>query len=86
MACLDVLDNNNNHGTFFEKMHTGKSYISHMNTWKKNHNNGNLKKEEILKVINRLLYLSAWKAIEVQSPEDNKKEIQNITSTLNPAT
>ncbi len=91
---LSLLDDIN-YGVFSEKMHTAKSYISQTNTLaglllflKEKGNNGNFKKKQIplKKVIDRLAYLSAWKAIEVQSPEDNKKEIQNITSTLNPAT
>ncbi|SSC08272.1 hypothetical protein [bacterium endosymbiont of Bathymodiolus sp. 5 South] len=73
---------------FYQAMHTGggKSYISQTNIL------GGLllflnKNPEILvknikKIIDIISYLSAWKAIEVQSPELNKQEIQIIANNL----
>lgn len=69
---------------FSAKMHSGKSYISQTNTLgglllflKEDNLKGKLEK-----VINKISYLSAWKAIEFQSPELNKKEIQIIANNL----
>ena len=70
------------YAVFAAKMHSGKSYISQTNTLgglllflKGN----NLK---IKKVIDIIAYLSIWKAIEVQSPELNKQEIEIIANSL----
>jgi hypothetical protein len=38
--------------------------------------------KNIKKIIDIISYLSAWKAIEVQSPELNKQEIQIIANNL----
>lgn len=69
---------------FSAKMHSGKSYISQTNTLgglllllKENNLKGKLKK-----VIDTISYLSIWKAIEIQSPELNKKEIEIIANNL----
>lgn len=69
---------------FSARMHSGKSYISQTNTlgglllFLKE---GNLK-GKLRKVIGIISYLSVWKAIEIQSPELNKKEIETIANNL----
>lgn len=76
--------NETNYDTFAEKMHSGKSYISQINTL------GGLLlflkenplKVKLTKVIDAISYLSVWKAIEAQSPKLNKQEIQIIVSNL----
>jgi hypothetical protein len=73
---------------FYQAMHTGggKSYISQTNILGGlllflNKNPETLV-ENIKKIINTISYLSAWKAIEVQSPELNRKEIELIANNL----
>ncbi len=73
---------------FYQAMHTGggKSYISQTNVLGGlllflNKNPETLVKN-IKKIIDTISYLSAWKAIEVQSPELNKQEIQIIANNL----
>lgn len=69
---------------FYQAMFAERSYISQTNTL------GGLLlflkddplKEDLKKVINRIAYLSAWKAIEIQSPKLNKQEIQRIVHNL----
>lgn len=72
------------YGVFSERMHSEKSYISQKNTLgglllflKEDNLRGKLKK-----VIDIIAYLSAWKAIEIQSPELNKQEIEIIANNL----
>ncbi|CAC9573916.1 hypothetical protein [uncultured Gammaproteobacteria bacterium] len=72
------------YGVFSERMHSKDSYISQINTLgglllflKENNLKGKLKN-----VIKTISYLSAWKAIEVQSPELNKEEIVLISNNL----
>ncbi|CAC9569875.1 hypothetical protein [uncultured Gammaproteobacteria bacterium] len=72
------------YGVFSERMHSKDSYISQINTLgglllflKENNLKGKLKN-----VIKTISYLSAWKAIEVQSPELNKQEIELISNNL----
>lgn len=48
-------------------------------TFIKNKNNLKGKLKNVIKTIS---YLSAWKAIEIQSPELNKQEIEKIVSNL----
>lgn len=70
---------------FAGKMHSGKSYISQTNTL------GGLllflnsspnSKKKLGKIIDKISFVSAWKAIEIQSPEQNKKEIEKIAEDL----
>ncbi len=84
---LEIL-NENYYAAFSAKMHTGKSYISSRNVL------GGLllyldqaKSEEITnkqlgKIIDKISYLSAWKAIEAQTPNLNQEEIQKISVSL----
>ena len=72
------------YATLSEKMHSGKSCISsdkvfgglllYLKSVKSNKMGGG----KLRKIIDRLSYLSAWKAIEVQPAEMNKKEIADI--------
>jgi hypothetical protein len=69
---------------FAAKMHTGKSYISQTTTLgglllflQENNLKGKLKK-----VIDTISYLSAWKAIEAQSADLNKQEIELIVKNI----
>ncbi|MEO1945628.1 MAG: hypothetical protein ABGY11_15110 [Candidatus Thioglobus sp.] len=69
-----------------EKMHSQKSYVSQTNTFGGlllflNKNPSELVKN-IEKIIDNISYLSIWKAIEIQSPELNQVEIENIASSL----
>lgn len=76
------------YGEFSAKMHTGRSYISDENilgglllyldkaTTKK------ITAKTLGKIIDRMSYLSVWKAIELQEPSINKKEIQKISRTI----
>jgi len=69
-----------------EKMHSQKSYISQTNTFGGlllflNKNPSELVKN-IEKIIDNLSYLSIWKAIEIQAPELNQIEIENIASNI----
>lgn len=73
---------------FYQAMHTGggKSYISQTNTLGGlllflNKNPETLVKN-IKKIIDTISYLSAWKAIEVQSSELNQQEIELIANNL----
>ncbi len=71
---------------FAAKMHSHKSYISQTNTLGGLllflNTNPSILVKNIKKIIDRLGYLSAWKAIEVQSSELNLKEIQKISENL----
>jgi hypothetical protein len=72
------------YGVFSERMFSKDSYISQINTLGGlllflNENNLKVKLNNVIKTIS---YLSAWKAIEVQSPELNKQEIQIIANNL----
>lgn len=69
-----------------EKMHSQKSYISQTNTFGGlllflNKNPSELVKN-IEKIIDNLSYLSIWKAIEIQSPDLNQVEIENIADNI----
>lgn len=80
---LKIFDETN-YTVFYEKMWSHKSYISQTNTL------GGLMlflkedslKEKLKTVIDIVSYLSAWKAIEIQPPELNKKEIEIIANNL----
>ena len=85
---LEILDESY-YAKIANKMHTGKSYISAKNTFGGlllYLQNANKKKsvtgDKVEAIIDRLTYLSAWKAIEVQDAHDNAKEIQEIASHL----
>ncbi len=82
---LNTLDEKG-YGKFSEKMHSAKSYISQTNALGGlllflNKNPATLVKT-IGTIIDTISYLSAWKAIEVQSPELNQQEIELIASDL----
>ncbi len=71
---------------FSGKMHTGKSYISQTNTLGGFllflNENLSTSVKNIKSIIDTISYLSVWKAIEIQSPELNKKEIEIIANNL----
>ena len=76
--------NETSYDVFAENMHSKNSYISQTNTLGGlllflNENNLKAKLNNVIKTIS---YLSAWKAIEVQSPELNKQEIEIIVNNL----
>ncbi len=85
----DILEvyNETSYGDIAAKMHSskGQSYIG-----EKNILGGlllflrqeTLKGKKLGKVIDRLSYLSAWKAIELQEPQINQQEIQQIAKSL----
>ncbi len=82
---LKILDEKYYAG-FSAKMHSGKSYISSENIFgglllflEKNKKIDNKKLE---KIIDQIGYLSVWKAIEVQTPQSNQKEIEKIAERL----
>lgn len=51
-------------------------------TEKKKSKSRELKSKKLEKIINQISYLSAMKAIEMQTPSDNQKEIQSISVTI----
>ncbi len=72
------------YGVFSERMFSKDSYISQINTLGGlllflNENNLKGKLNNVIKTIS---YLSAWKAIEIQTPELNREEIKLITNNL----
>ena len=78
---LKVLKGIGDYSIFAAKMSSWKSYISHENILgglllflKDNQ----LKSGQLGKIIDKLSYISAWKAIEAQSPEQNCKEVAQI--------
>ena len=82
---LEVLDEKN-YAEFSAKMHSSKSYISSEKTLggmllflaqeqKAGRKTAGVQLREI---IDNIGYLSAWKAIEMQDPQTNKKEIEQI--------
>lgn len=82
-AILAIL-NETNYDTFAENMHSKNSYISQTNTLGGLllFLDGNNLKGKLNNLIKTISYLSAWKAIEVQSPELNKQEIELIANNL----
>ena len=84
---LEILDENY-YAEFSEKMHTGKSYIGsrnvlgglllHLNKAKRE----KITNTQLRKLIDKIAYVSAWKAIEAQEPNLNQKEIQKISVSL----
>ena len=73
---------------FAAKMHTKKSYISSENVlgglllYLKEVTNKKLAGKTLRKIIDKISYLSAWKAIEIQEPTLNQKEIQQISKSI----
>ncbi|BAS67185.1 hypothetical protein [Bathymodiolus septemdierum thioautotrophic gill symbiont] len=72
------------YGVFSERMFSKDSYISQINTLGGlllflNENNLKGKLNNVIKTIS---YLSAWKAIEIQTPELNREEIKLIANNL----
>lgn len=84
---LEILDEKY-YGAFSGKMHTGKSYISSRNVlgglllYLKKAKNEKMTGKQLEKLIDKISYLSAWKAIEVQEPKLNQKEVQKISVNL----
>ncbi|MDD9875080.1 MAG: hypothetical protein OXU22_06035 [Gammaproteobacteria bacterium] len=84
---LKILDENY-YAPFSAKMHTGRSYISAENIlgglllYLKGVNKKKVGGKRLGKIIDSISRLSAWKAIEIQSPSLNKKEIQTISKIL----
>ncbi len=84
-AIHTILDMNY-YAAFAAKMHSGKSYIGSKNIL------GGLllylkkaKKisgDELKKIIDKIAYLSAWKALEIQEPALNKGEIEKISESV----
>ena len=78
---LSILDEEY-YGIFSEKMHSKKSYISQTNVFGGLllylYKNTSTSVKSIGKIIDKLSYLSACKAIEIQSPELNRKEIESL--------
>ena len=74
------------YGEFSGKMHSGKSYIGQKNVLGGLllylHESSGITSKKLGKIINRVSYLSAWKAIEMQEPIVNKKEIKSISDNL----
>ena len=70
------------------KMHTGKSYISSENIlsglllYLKEAKEDKVTVKQLGQIIDKISYVSAWKAIEAQKPDVNKKEIQEIAKAL----
>lgn len=84
---LKILDENY-YAAFSAKMHTGKSCIGAENIlgglllYLKNVNKKKVGGKRLGKIIDHISRLSVWKAIEIQSPTLNKKEIQAISKVL----
>ena len=75
--------NLNHYKAFAENIHSGKSCVATDNVFGGlvlylQAEEEKLSGEKLGDIINRISYLSAWKAIEAQSPEDNQNEIANI--------
>lgn len=84
---LEILDENY-YATFSEKMHTGKSYISYRNVlgglllFLDQAKTKKITNTKLGNIIDKLSYLSAWKAIEEQRPNLNQQEIKEISVNL----
>ena len=76
------------YGEFSAKMHSGKSYISSENVlgglllYLQQTDKNKLSTRNLREIIDKIAYLSAWKAIEIQDPELNQTAIQEIAKTL----
>ncbi len=84
---LEIL-NESYYGEFSAKMHTGKSYIGSENVlgglllYLKQANKKKITNEQLRKIIDKISFLSVWKAIEIQEPTLNQKEIQQISKNI----
>ena len=84
---LEIFDESY-YAEFSAKMHSGKSYISSKNIfgglllYLQSNQQGKITSDQLKKLIDKISYLSAWKAIEAQEPDVNQKEIQEIAKTL----
>ena len=82
---LEILDQKY-YVRFSEKMHSGRSYISSENIFGGLllflQNNREINREKLTEIIDQIGYLSVWKAIEVQTPQSNQKEIEKIAERL----
>ena len=85
IKCEDILAifKEKSYAIFSAKMHSGKSYISQTNTLGGLllFLNSNLEKK-VGKVIDKISFVSVWKAIEFQTPEENKEEIEKIAKDI----
>ena len=81
------------YGTIAERLYSGKSYLGSENVFGGlllflNEKNAEMatrqatENAKIKDIINALAYVSAWKAIELQTPEGNKAEIHRIYEQL----
>ncbi|MDD9819944.1 MAG: hypothetical protein OXR07_03590 [Nitrospira sp.] len=84
---LKVLDEDY-YGAFAEKMHSGRSCISSQNVlgglllYLNEASGKKLTSEQLKEIIDKVSYLSAWKALEMQKPASNKKEIEAIAAIV----
>ncbi len=90
---LEVLEKSY-YSEFAGKMHASYSYISSIKVLGglllylvnfsagKDSDRKDLSGKKLRKIINRVAYLSAWKAIEIQEPEANQQDIQNIAQYI----
>ncbi len=84
---LKILDEKY-YAEFSGKMHSGKSYIGSENVlgglllYLKQENGNKITAKQLRKIIDKISYLSAWKAIEAQAPNLTQMEIQEISKTL----
>ena len=77
--------NTKSYAVFAEKMHTGKSYIGSerlLGGLLMYMHESEPDAKKLKKIINQISYLSAWKALEMQDSDGNKREIQEISNRL----
>ena len=76
------------YAAFSEKMHSGQSYISSENVlgglllYLQSQPRKEIHSKQLKKIIDKISYLSAWKAIEMQDPARNQEEIKEISKIL----
>ena len=78
------------YAVFAAKMHTGKSYLSYRNVLgglllylkQASSSDKKITGEKLETIIDTISCISAWKAIEVQDPELNQKEIEEIAKNV----
>ena len=84
---LKILDESY-YADFSAKMHSGKSYISSEKTlgglllYLGEPNRKKLTAKQLGKLIDKISYISAWKAIEMQEPHHTQAEIQQLSENL----
>ena len=77
-----------NYATIAAKMHSGRSYLSPENVFGglilflNGRKKSPLSSKRIGKIIDELAYQSAWRAIELHSPEENREEIERLHRAL----